>query len=270
MPGDFSNRTVVVTGASAGLGLCIARVFWNHGARVCLLARDPSRLQQVVESWQGGDDRVRPYAVDVTNDQQVRDVFQRIRAEHGSIAGLVNAAGRSHRASIQQTTPEDLQSLWNLNVLGAVNCTRATLDDLIAERGHVVNIGSLASKVVSPYLGAYPCSKFALAAYTHQLRVELEPKGLHVLLVCPGPLKREDAGRRYVELATGLPPEAARPGGGANLRLIDPEDLSQQILRACHRRQAELVVPGKVRWLAAISQLWPHWSDAIIRRQSRR
>jgi uncharacterized protein len=132
-----------------------------------------------------------------------------------------------------------------------------------------VNIGSLASLVVAPHLGAYPATKFALAAYTRQLRLELEPRGLHVLLVCPGPLRRADAGNRYDHLAGDLPESARLPGGGARLRSIDPVRLGDQIVNACQRRIPELIVPGKVRWLAALSQLYPRAADWLIRAKTR-
>ncbi len=95
---------------------------------------------------------------------------------------------------------------------------------MLKTRGHIVNIGSLAAKMASRYLGAYPASKFAVAAYTHQLRLELGPQGLHVLLVCPGPIARPDAGQRYSGEA-GRPPgvRPERPGGGVRLKGIDPD-----------------------------------------------
>jgi short-subunit dehydrogenase len=132
----------------------------------------------------------------------------------------------------------------------------------------LINIGSLASKVASAYLGAYPPSKFAVAAYSQQLRLELGPRGLHVLLVCPGPLLREDAGHRYDEHASSLPPSARRPGAGARLTAIDPYVLGKRIIRACRHRESELIVPGKVRWLVALAQLSPAWGDWLIRRRT--
>lgn len=266
----FANQTIVVTGGSAGLGLSIAKAFWRHGAHVCLLGRDLQRLAAAQAEWGETNNRVGIYQVDVIDEQQVARTFSRIREERGPIDGLVNGVGRSHRARVLETTVEDLNSLWQANLMSAVHCVQACARDLVARRGHLVNIGSLASKVVSPYLGAYPSTKFALAAYTHQLRLELAEHGVHVLLVCPGPLRRDDSGHRYDHLTNGLPPEAARPGGGAKLRLIDPDVLAEQIIGACRRRQPELVVPGKVRWLAAISQLWPQAADAIIRRSLRK
>jgi short-subunit dehydrogenase len=139
---------------------------------------------------------------------------------------------------------------------------------LVNTRGHVVQVGSLSSKTASRHLGAYPASKFPLAAYAQQLRLELAPQGLHCLLVCPGPIRREDAGSRYDAAAGNLPPEARQPGGGVKLKGIDPEWLAGRILSACERRQAELIVPARAKLLFAISQLWPTLGDWIVKRMT--
>ena len=117
-----------------------------------------------------------------------------------------------------------------------VRCTRAAVPHLLKQRGHVVNIGSLAAKSAARWVGAYPATKFAVAAYSQQLRLELGPQGLHVLLVCPGPIRRR--GSRVYPLA-GLEdvPEAARgPGAGVHVSDVPPEQLARAILRACERR----------------------------------
>jgi short-subunit dehydrogenase len=181
---------------------------------------------------------------------------------------LVNCVGRSARGTLDATTPEDFQQLWTLNFLSIVRCTGAALPDLLKTRGHVVNIGSLAAKSASRYLGAYPASKFPVAAYSQQLRLELGPQGLHVLLVCPGPLARQDAGQRYDDQSGGLPAAARKPGGGVKVKAIDPDWLAGRILVNCQRRRAELVVPAKARLLFAVSQLWPSLGDRIVRRMT--
>ena len=105
----------------------------------------------------------------------------------------------------------------------------------------MVNIGSLAAKSASRWVGAYPATKHAVAAYSQQLRLELGPEGLHVLLVCPGPITRKD--ERLYPLAglEDVPERARRPGAGVRVRTIPPRRLAQAILRACERRRAELV-----------------------------
>ena len=128
---------------------------------------------------------------------------------------------------------------------------------------------SLAAKSASRYLGAYPASKFPLAAYAQQMRLEQGPLGLHTLLVCPGPIRRDDAGSRYDSKAGDLPAAARQPGGGVKLKGIDPDWLARRILMACENRQAELVVPGRAKLLFAISQLWPALGDWIVTRMTK-
>jgi NAD(P)-dependent dehydrogenase (short-subunit alcohol dehydrogenase family) len=264
----FADQTVVITGGSSGLGLSLARTFLERGAFVYLLARNRERLDAAAALLIRDFSNVGTVAADVTCQAQVDAAFERVRSERPGINVLVNAAGMSHRAAILETTPEQFQRLWDLNFQGTVRCTRAAAGELLRSRGHLINIGSLASKIAAAYLGAYPASKFAVAAYTQQLRLELGPQGLHVLLVCPGPLRRDDAGTRYDDQASGLPDVARRPGGGVAVGAIDPAVLGRRIIRACERRQAELVVPGKVRWLAALSDCAPALGDWIVRRKT--
>ena len=177
----------------------------------------------------------------------VSALVARTVSQFGRIDVLVNNAGRSTRGRVVDTTPEQFQELLELNFLSTVRCTRAALPHLIASRGHLVNVGSLAAKTVTRYLGAYPASKFPVAAYSQQLRLELKAEGVHVLLVCPGPIAREDAGQRYAAEAADLPDSAKRPGGGVRIRGLDPLVVSRRILKACESRRPELILPAKAQ-----------------------
>jgi short-subunit dehydrogenase len=117
-------------------------------------------------------------------------------------------------------------------------------------------------------MGAYSATKHAVSAYSQQLRLELGPEGLHVLLVSPGPIAR-DAPKTYdAERLDSLPPNARKPGGGVKVNLIQPDWLAEQILAACQRRRPELVVPRTARWVFAVSQLWPGLGDWLVRKLS--
>jgi short-subunit dehydrogenase len=153
-----------------------------------------------------------------------------------------------------------------LNFFATVSCTQAALAHLLARRGHVVNIGSLASKCAAPYMGGYAASKFAVAAFSQQLRLETASQGLHVLLVCPGPITR-DQPRDYAA-GEDIPAAARKPAAGAKLKGIDPDWLAEKILQTCQRRRPELVVPGKARLLFALSQWSPSWGDWLLRRMT--
>ena len=127
---------------------------------------------------------------------------------------------------------------------------------------------SLAGKCAPRYLGAYPASKFPLAAFAQQLRMELGPQGVHTLLVSPGPIARDEIGPRYTDHPADLPESATRPGGGARLKLIDPNHLAQKILTACEARRPELVIPARSKILFALAQLWPTFADWILQRKT--
>lgn len=265
----WTDKVAVVTGGSAGLGLHIARALVEAGARVTVAARDPSRLASAAASLSRPDRECVPIATDVTRQEDCTALVRQVLTKRGRIDALVHCAGRSTRGEIAATTAQQFSELIDTNFLAAVRMTTAALPVLLHKRSHLVLIGSLASKSAGPYLGAYPASKFPLAAYAQQLRLELGPRGLHTLLVCPGPIRRDDAGERYAHEAANLPPEARRPGGGVKLKGIDPAWLAGRILRACQRRQAELIVPARAKLLFAISDLWPSLGDWIIRRMTK-
>jgi short-subunit dehydrogenase len=173
------------------------------------------------------------------------------------------------RGTVLATSPAQFQSLWETNFLSAVRCIQRFASSLTENHGHAVLIGSLASKAGAGYLGAYPASKFPLAALAQQLRLETESSGLHTLLVCPGPIARPaDAGKRYTHQAPDVPATAHQPGGGAKVSAIDPQWLAEKILEACIERRAELVVPGKARLLFALSQLAPRLGDRLLRKMT--
>ncbi len=267
-PNYWQNKVCVVTGASAGLGLAIARRLAAQGAKLVVVARNAQSLEQTAETLRAQGAEVLAVAADVTLQQEVDALAQQTLERFGHVDLLCNCAGRSVRGAVLDTTPEDFQQLLDVNFLASVRTTRAFAASLLEQRGHVVQIGSLASKVAPRFMGAYPASKFALAAYAQQLRLELGPQGLHVLLACPGPIKRQEGATRYAEQSNDLPAEAQQPGAGAKLSGLDPEWLAEKILVACEKRQLELVVPWKVRVLLSLAQISPRLGDWLLLRET--
>jgi len=265
----WKDKVTVITGGSAGLGLAIASGLAEQGAKLVLAARRAEPLnQRAGELSSRHKVDVLTVPTDITSDEQVEKLIRQTVDQHGRIDALFNCAGRSTRGDLNSTTAADFADLMELNFFALVRCTHAALPHLLKTKGHVVNIGSLASKSAAAYLGAYPPSKFAVAAYTQQLRLELGPAGLHAMLVCPGPLAREDAGDRYATEAAELPEQARRAGGGVKLHGINPELLARRILKSTERRRAELVAPGRSRLLFAIAQMSPALGDWIVRRMT--
>ncbi len=265
MPNSYwRDKVCLVTGGSAGLGLAIGRALGEAGAKVILAARRKEPLEAAAAEIRARGGQATAVVGDVAWQEDVDRIAASIASDFGQLDLLCNCAGRSTRGSVLEATPEDFQQLLDVNFLATVRMTRAVAPHLLASRGHLVNVGSLASKVAPRYMGGYPASKFALAAYTQQLRLELEPQGVHVLHVCPGPIRSEEASPRYAEQAPEVPAAAQAPGAGARVSAIPPERLAAAILKACERRRPELVVPAKARLLFAISQLSAGWGDWLL------
>ncbi|MEM7312881.1 MAG: SDR family NAD(P)-dependent oxidoreductase [Planctomycetota bacterium] len=271
----WNNKVVLITGGSAGLGLQLAKSCYAQGAIVILVARDHDRLNVAkaeVEKHRPEpilrSQRVLTYAADITSDEQVSRLAEWVGTEIGTLDVLVNVAGKSDRGRADMVPVARYAELLELNFLATVRCTQMLLPMIKASQGSIVNIGSLASKTASGFLGAYPSSKFPVAAFSQQLRLELAEEGVHILLVCPGPIAREDAGTRYDDQSSDLPESARKPGGGAKVKALSPIELSQRIMSACERRSPELVIPGKARILFAIQQLFPRLGDWLCRKMT--
>lgn len=267
---SWRGKVVVVTGGSSGLGKAVARAFAERGAHVVIAARRADVLAAVAEEFRSAGLDVAAVAADMTRGDDVERLFAKTIERFGRLDVLVNNAGRSMRGRIADTSADQFRDLLELNVVALVRCTQTALPHLLSSRGHVVNIGSLAGKVAGRYIGAYPATKFAVSAYSQQLRLELGPQGLHVLLVSPGPIARdgpEHGNRRMSDEKSGdLPASAYKPGAGVRTGLLSPTRLADDIIRACERRRAELIRPRSARLLFALSQLSPRLGDWLIKR----
>ncbi len=261
MTSYWQEKVALVTGGSSGIGYQISRALVHAGAKVAIVGLEEDTVHRTTEELGPGTLGI---TADVTSQEDVDRVFETAMNRFGRLDVLVNAAGRTDRGRVLDTTPEHFRDWLELNFLATVRCCRAAIPHLLPRRGHVVNIGSLAAKSASRWVGAYPVTKHAVAAYSQQLRLELGPEGLHTLLVCPGPVARKDERLYQLEDSEGIPESALRPGAGVRTKPIDPEWLAAAILKACERRKPELIVPRKARLLFAISQLWPKWGDRII------
>lgn len=264
-----SNERAVamITGGSAGLGFHVTSKFIASGYRVVFVGRDASRLQTALDrlSVARNADHVAAEVCDLTDPQQVSQLMERTRQRFGRLDVLVNCVGASDRGLIENLTPEKLDELIGRNVLTALLCSQAALPMLEASGGVIVNIGSLAAKVGARYIGGYATAKHALAGMTQQMRLELKPRGVHVGLVSPGPIRREDAGHRYdAALDPSLPAQASKPGGGTRLKGLPPEQVADAVLRAVKKRAPDIVLPGYLRILIAIGHISPRFGDWLL------
>ncbi|MFM8413100.1 MAG: SDR family NAD(P)-dependent oxidoreductase [Planctomycetota bacterium] len=272
----WSGRRVIVAGGTAGFGLVLARRLARAGARVVLVGRSSAGVRRALELCEhdgGAGAEARGLAADLERPGEGERVVAEAAAILGGIDDLFFCVGRSGRARILATGRDTLLGYLEANLLAAVEITTAAAEEIAAARGHLVYVGSLAGKVVTPFMGPYAVAKSALAAYVDAVRIELAPRGAHVLLVSPGPIARaadDPAGDRAAEryaaeaAAAGLPAEAQAPGGTKRLRPLDPDRLAERVLDACRRRASELVVPRKVALLAGLIEWFPEWGRRLL------
>lgn len=272
MPSD-PLPVAIVTGASAGLGLHIAETLLRQGYRVVIVGRDAGRLAAAMdrivssdtETSDGLADRVASHRGDVSDAAEVDVLMKFVDQRFGRLDVLVNAVGESDRGWIESLSQQRLDELIRQNVVTAMLCSQAAIERLEKTGGVIVNIGSLASKVGARYIGGYAIAKHALAGMTSQLRLELRDRGIHVALVNPGPIRRDDAGSRYVDrVDASLPADAARPGGGARIKGLSPERVADAVVRCIRRRTPDVVLPGYLRLLITVGQGFPRLGDWML------
>ncbi|MBQ6826720.1 MAG: SDR family oxidoreductase, partial [Thermoguttaceae bacterium] len=168
--GYWSGKTVLVTGGSNGLGRVIAETFGAAGAQVAIVGLEAGDVEATAEAMRDGGVDVLPLVADVTKPEDATRIVEETVAKFGKLDALVNAAGRTHRGRILETPLDEFDSLWKLNALGTIACSQAAAPQLIKAKGHIVNIGSLAAKSAARWVGAYPTTKHAVAAFSQQLR----------------------------------------------------------------------------------------------------
>lgn len=266
MANPWKGKTVIVSGATSGLGLELSKALAAQGAILHLLARDEARLLTTRDALLAlGSPSVVIHSIDVSDSHAVEGFKAKLPSH---IDLLINAVGKSDRGNLEQLIASDIEELFRINLLSSWNTTKACLDSLRAAHGTIVNIGSLASKLAPAGLGGYALSKFALSALSQQWRLELRKDNVHVLLVCPGPIRRDDAQDRYAELAKdrGLDASKASPGAGAKVKALDPVWLAEKILYAAYLKKLELIVPGKARIPIALSPYFPALADYLLRK----
>ena len=173
----------MITGASRGLGSEFAKVAQENGCRVAATARRP----EAVRASLGQRDGLLAVALDVTDAGQVAEAVQSVLDAFGRIAVLVNNAGYGIFGALEETTDAETRAIFDTNVFGMMNVTRAVLPAMRAQgSGRIVNIGSMASFACDPGGALYDATKFAVAAVSEALALEMKGFGIESMVVEPG------------------------------------------------------------------------------------
>ena len=186
------NPVWLITGCSTGFGRELAKLVLARGWRAVVTARDPSTVADIAE---GHGDRALVLPLDVTQRMQIDDVVAQTKQRFGSIDALVNNAGYGYLAAIEEGEDEAVRAMFETNVFGLIDLTKAVLPTMREQRsGIIVNVSSLGGIRGAPGMGYYNGTKFAVEGMSEALALEVKPLGIDVLLVEPGPFRTNWSG----------------------------------------------------------------------------
>ena len=184
----FKDKTVIITGASAGVGAACAELFAELGARLVLSARGEEALNTFADTLRGKTS-VLAIPMDVADEAGCRTLIEQAATEYGAIHVLVNNAGVHHRGTVETQTPANMVQMVDVNLRAPIYLTGLALPHIRkAGGGAVVMVGSLAGRTPMQGAATYASTKAGLKAFTHSLAEELMDSGINVGVVAPGPI----------------------------------------------------------------------------------
>jgi len=192
-----------ITGCSTGLGRALAQRVIESGARAVVTARDPSKVADLVA---GHEDQALAVALDVNDAAQIKSAVKAAEEKFGRIDVLVNNAGYGYQSTIEEGEDKEIRAQFEANVFGLFAMTQAVLPGMRARRqGHIFNITSVAGFVGFPGSGFYAASKHAVEGWSDALAAEVEPLGIKVTCIEPGPFRTDWAGRSLKQTPSKIP-----------------------------------------------------------------
>jgi NAD(P)-dependent dehydrogenase (short-subunit alcohol dehydrogenase family) len=264
---DLRGKSVFITGGSRGLGLVLAREFAKRGAKVAVCARDIDALHRAA-------DLLREFAApadivaieaDMTMRDEVGSATQRVLAAFGTIDVLVNNAGVIAVGPAETMTIDDYRTSLNTHFWGPYFATMAVLPEMRRRgEGRIVNISSIGGKISVPHLLPYCVGKFALTGFSEGLRSDLHNQNIFVTTVCPGLMRtgsprnaffkgNNEAEYAWFSLSDSLP--------GISM---DADRAGRQIVEACHRGTAEVVLSLPAKLAVKLHACFPAVASEVL------
>lgn len=228
---DFSGKSVLVTGATSGLGAAIAEAFAASGADVVLAGRDPQRGSRLREQLRGSGRKIEFIPGDITDPAYCDSLVLETISALGRLDIAVNSAGVAYHATVDETTDEQWQNTFAVNVNGMFYVCRAAIPAMRARGGVIVNIASDAALTGSRHLVAYCASKGAVLQMTRAMALDHAREGIRVVAICPGdvdtPMLRGEFRDLGLSTEEGLRQSAERVPLN---RVATPEEVADLVL----------------------------------------
>lgn len=242
----LKNKNIIITGASGGIGLSVAEQCAARGANLVLLARRLDKLKEIKQDLeQRFSVTVHVYQLDVSNTEEIKEVFSKILSEFSRIDVLVNNAGYGLFRYAHEATIEEVKGMFSVNVVGLIACTSMVLPLMKKQRsGHIINIASMAGKIATPKSSVYSATKHAVLGYSNSLRMELADDGVFVTAVNPGPIATN-----FFDIAD----EQGTYVKNVQRYMLQPEFVAIKITDAMLTKTREINLP---RWMNAGSIIY--------------
>jgi dehydrogenase/reductase SDR family protein 7B len=259
----ITHKIIWITGASSGIGEALVHECAKHQTKLILSARREEELKRVAKqaNLKEGDYLILPF--DLADTSKANEYVQQIIQKFGTIDILINNGGQSQRSESIDTTTETEHRLFEINYFSAVNLSKAVLPFMLKNKiGKIVVISSIAGKF--GYLrSSYSAAKHALHGYFESLRLEVEKKGVSVLLVCPGKIKTNVSVN-----AISTDGKTHNQMDESHQQAMSAETCAQQIIQAIINDKEEILIGGKELLAVKIKRFFPQLFGKIIRKQS--
>lgn len=262
IPLPYQGKVVWVTGSSRGIGKAVARRFGELGATVVLNSRNPVALEGAMAELTADGIKAVALAGDVSQWEVCKKIMNEITHRFGRLDVLVNNAGMANRGGLDEVSPEVLEMIVKVNVLGAVYPTKAAMAALRQTKGSVVNISSIATFFGVPFNGIYSASKQALTAFTEAVRLENADKGVH-------------AGIAYLGFTENDPGKIILDTDGQSIYLderrgilkMKPAQVAQNIDWMVRSKKGSITLTSLGMLLAAVKRVTPWLAERLVRYQ---
>ena len=252
----YTGKTVIITGASSGIGLAIAELYSALGANTVLAARSLAKLQEVTSKLPSPSLAVQ---CDVACEEQCKELVNQTVSAFGGVDILVNNAGLSMRALFDDVEIDVLRKLMDVNFWGTVNCTKYTLPYIQKSKGSIVGISSVAGLHGLPARTGYSASKYAMHGFLETIRIENLHKGVHVMLVSPG--FTESNVRLSALTADGSTQgESPREEG----KMMTAAEVARFVERGVRKRKRLMALDFNGKATIFIKKFWPALLDRLF------
>jgi len=254
---NFTDKIVVITGGSDGIGKALAAQFLALGAKVATCGRNENKLSLLATEFPSSN--LYTAQVDVSKQEQSEAFIKQVVDNWGRIDVLINNAGISMRALVSEVSVQTLQNVMDINFWGTVYCTKAALPSIQQNKGVIVGVSSIAGYRGLPGRSGYSASKFALNGWLEALKTELYASGTHVMWVCPG-FTTSNIRNAALDKNANAQGESPMDEGS----MMSSEECATHIVHAIEKRKRSLVLTFTGKRTVFMNKFFPAWADKLV------